>query len=262
MKAKRFISILMTMVMMLSVAFCVVPTASAATKRLPTVRFVTTIDGRNVSRTHNLYQFKSYNVESYLMVGSKKVYDVEVLNCLGKTVVKTSNSKSVFAGSRKLYVNKGNNKKVKINVSRRVTDSYKQISDIYDRLTFLFYTKDEALAIRNYLLLHCGKTISSSFYVNPMPFKAKVDYVRAHKGHAHVDLECLTPFDSDTFTFLNNKEFKFWDNTYSIDVHINHPTSKTLCKVQIKNSFIGKVVHAIKVAPCNLARYGYVLSGK
>lgn len=199
------------------------------------------------------------------MVGSKKVYDVELLGCLGKTTVKTSNSKSVSVNSRKLYVNKGNNKKVKISVSRRVTDSYKQISDIYDRLTFLFYTKDEALAIRNYLLLHRGKTISSSFYVNPMSFKAKVDYVKAHKGYAHVRLEYLTPFDSDTFTFLDNKEFDFWGSwgsAYSMDVHVNHPTSKTLCNVQIENTYGHKVVHTIKVAPCNLARYGYVLSGK
>ena len=171
MKTKRFISIIMTVVMMLSVVFCAVPTASA--KTTPKITYAAGIYGREVKNSYKLPKGYSYFISNNFSFNSKPLKYMKTFEIISLGNATTSNPHSVSVDhmnsiTNSIKVHSGNNRRVKITSYLKITKNKKKINKYINFLPHATtYTSSEVKAIKNYLYSNAGKKISDSFYVYP-----------------------------------------------------------------------------------------------
>ena len=274
MKIKRFISILMTVVLMLSVVFCAIPTASASTtnsdNKITTVRFMATLQGcKSVNNNYKVSRFNDYTINYYLLFDNKKVN----INSLSKYIKVKSSEKSVVVNGNMLRVFWGNGKKTQIIAYIKGSKIYDMLTPILSQIPSNIDSNSSSLKnMKNLLESIKTKSVSYRFYVTPYCFKAKVTSVRKlSDGQALVRAKALTPFDTTDFRFFDGKDIEYVgakkvNSSVYFTFRVVNPKSTKITVLPIgtthnrDNKSVSKyIIKTFKVIPCKFAKTNYIL---
>ena len=269
MKSKRFVSILMTVIMMLSALFCAIPTASASTK-LPKVEFVSNIQLQFKPKTnYKIKQFSELNPRYYLIVGNKSLTFMNHLLLFKNNSFKVTSSNKQVAyvyDDYNIATGKGNNSKAKITSSGKITkDNYKEILSLAKKEYNC--NKNELLAIKNYLIKNNGKKISYSYNITSETLKLKVTDVDWENSKAWVTLNTIGPSELYTSMFYLSNGVAFTHFSQSkIRFRVEYPKCKDTLTIYVNYKPSGKntkskIIGSIKAKPYLLTHKGYTIQG-